>query len=230
MRAPTASIRPSTSTSTSTARPGSRRTARRLAVAVPAAALLIVAGCGNSDDEADTTTTTEKVTSSSEATTTSTTAGDAGAGGLEGAATTQVSVPRPTIDTAQLTDVTTGAHEGYDRVVFTFDGDLPGYDVGYLDGPVLEDGSGEPVAIQGDRAISVRVTPASGVRLTGESFEQTYTGPRQVAGPGGSVLEVVDAGDFEAQITWAIGVDGERPFKVSSLADPTRIVVDVAHD
>ncbi len=201
-----------------------------MCAAVACLSLVAVAGaCGDSDDAGDDETTTSSSTTSSTSST-STTEGTSPStpGGLEGAGTTPVSVPYPVIDPAQLTDVTVGSHDGYDRVVFTFDGELPGYDIGYLDGPLTQDGSGDPIEIGGTNTISVRVSPASGAKLDGEQVEMTYDGPDRIEGPGNPVVEVVRAGDFEAQITWAIGVDGERPFKVSTLTGPTRIVVDVA--
>ena len=112
-----------------------------------------------------------------------------------------------------------------------FDGDLPGYDVGYLDGPPREDGSGEEVAVEGDRILSVRMTPASGVVLGPDSVTETYTGPDRItAASGGVVTEVVQLGDFEAQLTWAIGTIGGQRFKVTTLSDPTRLVVDVVNE
>ena len=202
-----------------------------MCAAVACLSLVAVAGaCGDSDDAGNEEATTSSSTTSSTSTSTSTTEGTSSStpGGLDGASTTPVSVPYPQIETAQLTDVTVGSHEGYDRVVLTFDGELPGYDIGYVDGPVIEDGSGDPIELGGTHAISVRVSPASGAKLDGENVEMTYDGPDRVDGPGNPVVEVVRAGDFEAQITWAIGVDGEQPFKVSTLTGPTRIVVDVA--
>ena len=203
-----------------------------MSAAVACLSLVALAGaCGDSDDAGDgdgTTSSTSSSTSSTSSTSTTDGTSPSTPGGLDGASTTPVSVPYPQIETAQLTDVTVGTHEGYDRVVFTFDGELPGYDIGYLDGPVTQDGSGDPVEVGGTHAISVRMSPASGALLDGESFEMTYDGPDRIEGPGNPVVEVVRAGDFEAQLTWAIGVDGEQPFKVSTLSAPTRIVVDVA--
>ncbi len=201
-----------------------------MSAAVACLSVIALAGaCGDSDDAGDgTTSSTSSSTSSTSSTSTTEGTSPSTPGGLDGASTTPVSVPYPQTETAQLTDVTVGTHEGHDRVVFTFDGDLPGYDIGYLDGPVTQDGSGDPVEVGGTHAISVRMSPASGALLDGENVEMTYDGPDRVEGPGSPVVEVVRAGDFEAQLTWAIGVDGEQPFKVSTLSAPTRIVVDVA--
>ena len=70
--------------------------------------------------------------------------------GLPGASTEQVSTPDtpggPGI-TAELVDVRTGRHDGYERVVFEFSTDFaPGYSVGYVEGPITADPSGLPVS------------------------------------------------------------------------------------
>lgn len=214
-----------------------------VAIVVVAVALLVRGGDSNGDDAASGTTTTASTastsTSSTPATnTSSTTSPDAAVttgpneppADLSGAATTQVSVPYPNTPTAQLTAVRVGTHEGYVRVVFEFTGELPGYDIGYLNGPVTEDGSGDVVAVEGKRVISVRMTPASGVLLGNGSYTETYTGPDRIPGMGGAVTEVVEAGDFESQTTWAIGTTGGQRFKVSTLSNPTRLVVDVVNE
>ncbi len=143
----------------------------------------------------------------------------------------QVSVPPPGSfdDPARLVGVRVGHHDGYDRVVFELEGDLPGYDVAYLEGPLYEDGSGDVVETAGTDVLSVRMTPASGVVLSPDGVEEIYKGERRIEGDGDPVLEVVSAGDFEAQITWGIVVDRQRPFQVSRLESPNRLVVDVAN-
>jgi hypothetical protein len=40
------------------------------------------------------------------------------------------------------------------------------------------------------------------------------------------VREVVRTGDFEAVLTWAIGVNGRTPFAVTTLREPDRLVID----
>jgi hypothetical protein len=42
------------------------------------------------------------------------------------------------------------------------------------------------------------------------------------------VRELVRAGGFESVLSWAVGVDEKRPFRVTRLENPSRIVVDVA--
>jgi hypothetical protein len=191
---------------------------------VLAALLLAVTGCGGYDDD--------------EASTPSTTAPPAGSGdgidSLEGASTNPASGPVQTVTgpggaTALLENVDLGRHEGYDRIVFRFKNIVPGYRVEYVEPPLEEDGSGAVVKVDGDAFVSVRMEPASGFDLdTGEGV-QVYTGPRRLSGAdtGASVVrEAVRTGDFEAVLTWAIGLSDRVDFKAQTLEDPPRLVVD----
>ena len=132
-------------------------------------------------------------------------------------------------ETALLERVAVAGHDGYDRVVFQFKNGLPGYRVEYVEPPLREDGSGNLVKLAGDAFVVVRMEAASGFDLSVPEGEMVYTGPRRIAADGTSVLrEVVRTGDFEAVLTWAIGLDLVRSFRVLTLEDPARIVVDFA--
>jgi hypothetical protein len=177
------------------------------------------AGCASDDDEASPTVATTAPTTTS------------GPPQLEGADTTPVEEPSQSSETALLTRVQIGSHESYDRVVFEFREHLPGYRVEYVDGPLSEDGSGNPVEIDGTAFLVVRMEPASGFDLSVPEGELVYTGPRRLSGAdagAATVREVVRTGDFEAVLTWAIGTNGVTPFKVSTLGSPSRLVIDFA--
>ena len=211
----------------------------RPTMAVVLVVTLLAAGCGGDDDGDDvsasdtsststtsTTTSTTTTTTSEGATTTSSASPTPGFDG----ATTRTSAPAPSTNTgvALLTDVRLAGQDGFDRVVFEFRDQLPGYDVAYADGPVRQDGSGEVVDVEGDAVLVVRLTPASGVDLSGPNFNQTYTGPDRLRGDTDVVAEVVRLGDFEANLTWAIGLGGKVPFRVEVLTGPPRVVVDLS--
>lgn len=190
------------------------------------AALLAVSGCGGSNTSSPPTGASSVPTSTSP--TTSTT-GTSGIDPLEGAATTPVEVAASGSDTALLERIAVGRHEGYDRVVFQFQNALPGYKVEYVQPPLTEDGSGKPVSVKGSAIVSVRMEPASGFDLnTGEGV-LTYKGPKRIDGSsaGASVVqELVRTGDFEAVLTWAIGLSDTVDFRVQTATSPDRLIVD----
>ena len=126
--------------------------------------------------------------------------------------------------------VAVGHHEGYDRVVFQFrDEGLPGYRVQYVQPPLKEDGSGNPVDVAGSAFVVVRMEPASGFDLNTGEGELVYKGPKRISGAdsGATVVkEVVRTGDFEAVLSWAIGLEAKVGFRVTTAASPSRLIVD----
>lgn len=134
---------------------------------------------------------------------------------------------------AQLVDVRVATHEGFDRIVLEFDTDaIPSYRVGYVDPPVVQDGSGEEMAIDGEAFLEIRMTPASGLTpLTDPpgDWERTYEGPLRLRLGSGTVTEVVRVDDWEANLSWVVGVERTAPFSMEWLSGPRRLVVDVAH-
>lgn len=184
--------------------------------------LLIVAGVGACGADQD------PVVGGGAATSTTAAAGDgdattttaAGAGGF---VTSTVSTP-PT--EGGLLEKVTATNDGeVDRVTFTFEGDVPGYRVGYVDRPLIEDGSGDEVTVDGTAVLGVHFEPASGFDLSGEG-RQVYEGPERLDLATTVVLDVVRVSDFEANLDWAIGVDAaEVPFRVH--VEGRSIIVEV---
>jgi hypothetical protein len=175
------------------------------------------------DDDGSTTTTSSTSTSTTSTSTTTTVPFDG--------STSPTSAPPPpgSTEVAQLVAVRVAGQPGADRVVFEFRGtSLPGFDVAYADGPVLGSGSGEPIDVDGEAALLIRMEPASGVDLNTPDARPTYTGPDRVRGDTSNITEVVKAGDFEANLEWAIGVRRQAPFRITVLEAPARVVVDLA--
>jgi hypothetical protein len=201
-----------------------------IAVALVSSLSLVAAACGDDDGGAiDTSSTT---TTATPAVTPTTRADEGGIDPMRDASTSPVSVPVPADaagGAALLSAVRASRHEGYDRVVFEFTtaSSLPGYSVSYVDEPVTEDGSGKEVDVAGDHVLLVRMEHASGVDLTKESAPQTYTGPTRFTPGTPEVTELVRTGDFEAVLSWAIGVHDKAAFRVLTLGNPARLVVDV---
>ena len=124
-----------------------------------------------------------------------------------------------------VVDIRTGRHTSFDRVVFDLKGEAPGYRVGYVK-EVREDGSGKVVDTRGRANLLVRLTPANAHH---ENGSPTYTGPSRFTVDYPALREVAFAGDFEATVSIALGIRHKNGFRVMTLADPTRIVVDIAH-
>jgi len=129
-------------------------------------------------------------------------------------------------ETALLTGVRAARHEGFDRVVFEFRNDLPGYDVRYVKRPVVQDGSGAEVAVKGGFVVLVRMENALDADLTQESAPLTYKGPNRLSPGTPEVVELVRTGGFEAVLSWAVGLNDRVDFRVSALRNPARLVVD----
>jgi hypothetical protein len=193
----------------------------RVSSFVAAGALaLTLAGCGDSDNSS------RPATGTTSATTT--TSGD-GIDPLTGAGTTPVSGPATGDETALLERIRVARHEGYDRVVFQFRNHRPGYRIEYESPPFAEDGSGNPVDVAGNAFVVVRMEPVSGFDVSTGEGELVYKGPRRINGAdvGTSVVrELVRLGDFEAVLTWVVGLAEKVDFRVLALDHPARLVVD----
>ena len=130
--------------------------------------------------------------------------------------------PQPT---PHVTGIRTGRHAAFDRVVIDLNGEASGYTVGYVR-QVREDGSGKAVETRGRADLLIRLTPANAHH---ENGSPTYNGPTRFTVDYPALREVAFAGDFEATVSIALGVRSKSGFRVLTLADPTRIVVDIAH-
>ncbi|HEX2032301.1 MAG TPA: hypothetical protein VHL78_13060 [Actinomycetota bacterium] len=84
-------------------------------------------------------------------------------------------------------------------------------------------GEGAPAEVEGQTFVVV-VFSAFGVDLSGEQPVQIYTGPTELKPGFGTVLELEQLGDFEATVTWAIGLSRKACFVVD--ARPDRLVLE----
>lgn len=129
---------------------------------------------------------------------------------------------------AQLTGVRAAHQPGFDRIVFEFGPStvasygLPAYDLSVVSQFIAT--SGRPVPIDGNAFLQARFRNASTVDPT--TGQQTFT--QTDIHPGlPLVREVKLVDDFERIMTWGIGLDHLICAKVSELAGPVRLVVDL---
>jgi hypothetical protein len=121
----------------------------------------------------------------------------------------------------ELVSVATSERDGYDRVLFTFKGAAPGYQVRYVSR--VTDQAGRKLDVDGQAFLAVVFEPARAHDRAGQATFATAD-----LDPGAPALRQVRfAGDFEGQLSFGIGVADRGGFRVSELRDPARVAVDV---
>ena len=141
---------------------------------------------------------------------------------------------KPTSTAARHVDRSTGGnlvairhakHDTFDRIVFELKGGAPGYDVRYVS-TVRYDPSDKPVSMMGRAYLQVVLHGASAYDLSGR---HTYSGLGRAYLSYPTLKGWVINGDFERVLSIALGLSKKAGFRVFTLSNPTRIVVDVAH-
>jgi hypothetical protein len=135
-----------------------------------------------------------------------------------------------------LVAVRIGTHEDYDRITFEFRppdpnpggrGGIPRYEIRPAKPPHYEDPSGRPLEVNGKVFARIVFHGAAGYDFDGRP---TYTGPRTI-GAGFEVLtEAVEAGDFEATLSWVLGFRQQACWDVREFHNPDRVAIDIPHD
>jgi hypothetical protein len=189
------------------------------ALATAALLLIVLTACGGGSTKTSATKSTTSTaagasSSSSPETTTKSTGGS----------TTPVSVAA-THPTAHLVAVRAARQDTVDRVVFEFSEQVPGYKVASGKKPIVGT-SGKEVPLAGAAALVVHMEAATGFNL--DTGKPTYSGPQRLQ-PAGTraVDDVAQVEDFEGVLSWAVGVNAEIPFRVSTLTAPPRLVIDL---
>lgn len=141
------------------------------------------------------------------------------------ACTASVTIPSTT-DRAQITDVRVGTHDGYDRVVFEFASGIPDAVIEGVLPPLYADPSGLEVDVAGTAFLKVTMHGASKMSPEGGV---TYDGSTNFEPGFDRLAQLIEGGDFEAVSSWYLGLDGAGCFRVLTLADPSRLVIDIEH-
>ncbi len=198
----------------------------RFLVALPLAAALIFA-CGDDD-------TPNPTGTAGAGTPASTAPGETpGATGtpFQGDTAPVTATAVPNLEPPLLQDVRAASHEGYDRIVFEFEGaGLPGYAVAYTT-DAIACGSGQDRAPElGDGTVPaailrIQMQPANAHTEAGEP-----TAPLKLEPNLSTIRAALLTCDFEADVTYHLALTAEQPFAVSVLTDPPRLIVDIAND
>jgi hypothetical protein len=151
---------------------------------------------------------------------------DSPSGGLFSGTTAPVEQRRPTLDPVVLRDVRAAAQDTFDRVVFEFQTpSVSGYAVAYAEDPARECGSGDAVNVEGAVQLIVRLSPAQAHTEEGTITAKEHE--RHLMLPVLRELEM--SCDFEGEVSWVLGLSARRPYRVTELAAPPRLVVDIQH-
>jgi hypothetical protein len=111
----------------------------------------------------------------------------------------------------------------FDQLVFEFEGELSGYEAHYVP-EVLSPGAGEPVVLRGQAFLKLTFYPAAAHDDRGADTLRT---PPDGGGLPG-LVEYRMAGDHEGYLHYGLGVHDVAAFRVTELADPPRVAVDIA--
>jgi hypothetical protein len=103
----------------------------------------------------------------------------------------------------------------YDRLVFDIRGANPGYDIKYVD-TVFDVAAGRPMNVPGGARLSVVV------------FANALNSRTPSVAGFSTFRSVVYGGTFEAVTVYGLGVRARLPFRVFTLPNPNRLVIDVA--
>jgi hypothetical protein len=140
------------------------------------------------------------------------------AGSLAAPAAASTTPAQPT-----LVAIRAAHHPGFDRLVFDFRGGLPAQRSARYVTQVIADPSGKRVQIVGSAKLVIRFFAASGHTSNGRV---SYGAVRRTfALPG--LIQVANAGDFEAVLRFGVGVARREPFRMFTLSHPSRVVIDI---
>jgi hypothetical protein len=122
---------------------------------------------------------------------------------------------------SNVVGVRIGQHDGYDRLVIEFSGAIPSYKAQLRSGTSFtESPRGQTVTLSGTNGVLVVVHPV---------FNWTsYSGPVAFKPDFPILREARQIENFEGYQQWAFGIQGTPCLRVTTLASPSRLVVDVA--
>lgn len=142
----------------------------------------------------------------------------------DGFSDTPVEAPDPNVAPAGLPEILSVEAEHFDtfdRVVLRFSGPVPGYNIRYVP-EVTADPSDEPVPLQGSAFMIVTVHSIASAQV------EAPPAPQDRLQPGFPQLrELAGAGDFEGYVSYGLGLSSASGFRVSTMTDPYRLVVDL---
>lgn len=134
--------------------------------------------------------------------------------------------------TAPITNVRTGRHACFDRLVVDLRGKRANYSVRYLKS-VPNQGEGAPIPLRGGAKLEIVLkAPAYDVNTGAQTYH--FDNPKELTNVTGfsTLRQVAFGGSFEGHTTIGLGVRARLPMRAFVLNGPgvgSRVVIDVAH-
>lgn len=125
----------------------------------------------------------------------------------------------------RVLDLRYAEHPRFDRVVLDLRGKNPGYDIRYVR-RLTYDFRGTRVHLKGRRHMSITLMPAFGYTSSGKGV---YEGPNRVYVDLPTLKGIAVTGDFEAYFTVGFSMDRRAPYRIFTLTEPSRLVIDWKH-
>ena len=128
-----------------------------------------------------------------------------------------ITMPAVGTDQAATTDVRTGLHSGYDRLVFEYAGNRrPQLTISVVTPPFSLDPSGLSLTVQGAQFVRIRL----------DGIVVGYAGARSFKPGGPFIVDVERQGEYEGQQSWIVGLATGVCPRILGLSGPSRWVVD----
>lgn len=122
-----------------------------------------------------------------------------------------------------IEDVRAGAHDGFDRLVVELSGTgSPSVIAGYEADP-RQQASGYELRPVGNAFFTLLI---QGVPLSMSADDEIVAKSDPSGVAAGNIVGVADGGVFEADAQYVVGLNAQRPYKLTVLDNPTRVVVD----
>jgi hypothetical protein len=129
------------------------------------------------------------------------------------------------IATVTLRQVRAADQTEFDRIVFEFkETEAPGYRVEYIDS--VKDTAGTVHKLAGKAFLRVDMNPAWA--HSNETGAPSLT-EREKRVNLSTIIEFKQVEDFEGVVSYAVGLSRRKPFRVTEMSNPARLVIDIKH-